>query len=139
MDVDVLGIPVPQGSKRVVRGHLIDVNQAKLRDWRQLVGQACQQAGHFYHGPVVVGFDFYLPRPKGHFGQGRNARILKASSPDFPATKPDLDKLIRACLDAMSGIVFRDDSQVTALIASKFYAHEEQPPGVNITIQERIL
>jgi Holliday junction resolvase RusA-like endonuclease len=136
VEVDVLGIPVPQGSKRVVQGHLIDVNHAKLRDWRQLVGAACQEAGQFFDGPVVVGFDFYFPRPKGHFGSGRNAEILKASSPAFPATKPDIDKLIRACLDAMTGIVFRDDAQVASLIASKFYA-DEQPPGVSITIQER--
>ena len=42
MHAEVVGLPVPQGSKRIVPTgagpRLIDVNDAKLKDWRHLVG-----------------------------------------------------------------------------------------------------
>lgn len=133
---DVLGIPVPQGSKRVFHGRLVDVNDRKLRDWRALVGQlASAEASKLFTGPISVRLDFYLPRPKGHYGTGRNAATLRPSAPAVPQTKPDIDKLVRACLDALTGMAFRDDSQVTALIAAKWYADERQP-GVHIEIEE---
>jgi crossover junction endodeoxyribonuclease RusA len=133
--VEVTGLPVPQGSKRVFHGRLVDVNDRKLKDWRALVGGAVEQLGWF-DGPVKVEMNFYLPRPKGHYGQGRNANLVKTSSPGRPATKPDIDKLVRACLDAMTGLVFRDDSQVVTIVARKLYASDVRLPGVHIEIEE---
>lgn len=135
MEADVLGIPVPQGSKRVFHGHLVDVNHAKLRDWRAAVANAIRRE-NVLTGPVSVKLDFYLPRPQGHYGTGRNAQVLRPSAPIVPQTKPDIDKLVRACLDALTGMAFRDDSQVAMLQARKFYADERQP-GVHIEIEER--
>lgn len=133
----MLGIPVPQGSKRVFHGRLVDVNHGRLRDWRALVAAAITDASPVIHsGAIFVKLDFYLPRPQGHYGTGRNAETLKPSAPLVPTTKPDLDKLVRACLDAMTGMAFRDDSQVAALLARKWYA-DDRPPGVHIEIEER--
>ena len=133
----MLGVPVPQGSKRVFNGRLVDVNDRKLKDWRALVGQmAASESSKLLLGPVSVRLDFYLPRPKGHFGSGRNAETLRPSAPHVPETKPDIDKLVRACLDALTGMAFRDDSQVAALHARKLYADDRQP-GVHIEIEER--
>ena len=131
---EVLGIPVPQGSKRVYNGRLVDVNDRKLRDWRALVGSMVA-SDKILAGPLTVRFNFYLPRPRGHYGTGRNADKLKPSAPIVPATKPDLDKLVRACLDAMTGMAFRDDSQVAQLSAAKWYA-DERKPGVSIEVKE---
>lgn len=40
--------------------------------------------------------------------------------------KPDIDKLLRAVLDALTGVAYEDDSQVDTVIATKSYgAHEE--------------
>jgi len=44
----------------------------------------------------------------------------------------DVDKLARACLDAMSGVAYTDDKQVTHLFASKAKGAE---PGVVIQVQ----
>ena len=137
METDVLGVPVPQGSKRVFNGRLVDVNDRKLKDWRALVGQmAAGSSSSLLTGPVFVKLDFYLPRPKGHYGSGRNADVLRPSAPLVPQVKPDIDKLVRACLDALTGMAFRDDCQVAAITARKFYADERQP-GVHIEIEER--
>jgi Holliday junction resolvase RusA-like endonuclease len=133
METDVLGIPVPQGSKRVFHGRLVDVNDRKLRDWRAMVGGAVEQLGRF-DGPVSVTLNFYLPRPKGHYGK----KGILPSAPGRPAVRPDVDKLVRACLDAMTGIVFRDDAQVVTILARKLYATADRPPGVVIEIEEAV-
>lgn len=46
--------------------------------------------------------------------------------------KPDLDKLARALLDALTGIAYDDDSQVTRIEMRKIYGEEER---CDITIQ----
>jgi Holliday junction resolvase RusA-like endonuclease len=69
-----------------------------------------QVLSDMFDAPVAVGLRFYMPRPKSK---------KKAV---FPTTKPDIDKLARAALDALSTVVFRDDAQVIALQARKVYA-----------------
>ena len=63
-------------------------------------------------GPVKLTGVFYFARPKSHYGTGRNIGTIKGSSPVDHVQAPDLCKLIRAVEDAMSGVVYRDDSQV---------------------------
>jgi crossover junction endodeoxyribonuclease RusA len=76
-------------------------------------------------GGVAVHLDFVLPRPKS---------TPKTQTP--PAVKrPDLDKLIRACLDAITGICIGDDSQVVAIVASKRLAEVGETPGVGVDIR----
>ena len=41
-------------------------------------------------------------------------------------TKPDIDKLVRAILDSLKGILINDDSQVTELQAYKSYGSPER-------------
>ena len=41
-------------------------------------------------------------------------------------SRPDLDNIIKAVLDALNGIVFDDDSAVCELVASKKYDSEER-------------
>ena len=40
---------------------------------------------------------------------------------DYPTVKPDLDKMVRSVLDALTGILYVDDAQIIALAASKEY------------------
>jgi hypothetical protein len=55
---------------------------------------------------------FYLPRPKT-----APRRITE------PAKLPDVDKLIRACFDALTAAgVWRDDAQVISTLARKAFA-----------------
>lgn len=73
------------------------------------------------HVPVVIEMIFYRPRPSGHFGTGRNAGVLKDSAPPFPSTKPDVDKLERAILDALKGVAWSDDGQVIGAPSWKLF------------------
>lgn len=69
--------------------------------------------------PLVIEVDFYAPRPKSHFRSGRNAHLLAVDAPAAPCKRPDVDKLLRAILDALRNVVYADDGQVTAVIARK--------------------
>lgn len=74
--------------------------------------------------PVSVGVDFLIVRPKSHYGTGRNATVLKASAPERPASRPDVDKLARAVLDALKGTAYADDGQVVELHARKLFGDQ---------------
>jgi Holliday junction resolvase RusA-like endonuclease len=102
----------PNGSPLIVTR---DSNKA-VQPWMASVRAAAAEVhrGPLLAGPLMLCAIFYFRRPKGHFGTGRNANTLKASSPRYHTQKFDLGKLVRAIEDAMSGIVYRDDKQISA-------------------------
>lgn len=122
LDITLFGKPATQGSKRGfpiprkdgTTGVRLTDDCAELKAWRQQVAQTA--LAQFHDLPVTHAVElrivFYRPRPKGHFGTGRNAHKVKASAPRYPATIPDLTKLTRAVEDALKGVVYRNDSQV---------------------------
>lgn len=136
----VNGNPAPQGSKRVGRNRatgravLIESSTA-VKPWRKAIADAWHAHGYAaVTGPVRVEAVYYLPRPKGHYGTGRNAGTLRPSAPRWPAVKPDVDKLDRACLDALTQAgAIDDDARVVALAVLKRYA-DDHPVGARITI-----
>src|SRR5690606_26788393 len=113
--VRVYGIPAPQGSKRHVGGGRMIESSKKVGPWREAVKSAVLAvtggAPTTLDGePVEIAMTFYLPRPKSHYGTGRNAGRVRDSAPTEPTTKPDLDKLVRSTLDALTDVgVLRDD------------------------------
>lgn len=148
IQIKVTGTPAPQGSHRgfVVNGRaVITQDNKKTKPWRQDVKAAALNAiaDHVitdlddatpYTGPLHVTIVFSMPRPGYHFGSGRNANHLKPSAPTFVDKKPDIDKLGRATLDALTEAgIWRDDSQVAELTLSKTYA-TGTPPGAVITV-----
>lgn len=115
----VIGVAKPAGSKRGFvnpkNGRVIITDDSKNKPWRQEVagaGAVAMGDAELFLGALAVTFTFVRPRPRGHFGTGRNAGVVKASSPAFPVTRPDVLKLSRAAEDALTGIVWRDDSQI---------------------------
>lgn len=77
-------------------------------------------------GPCSVEFTFYRPRPKGHYGSGANARVVRPSAPPAPATRPDVLKLARAVEDALTGILWKDDSQIVDERLRKVWGEPER-------------
>lgn len=133
--VEVVGLPAPQGSKRHVgRGVMVESSK-RVKPWREDVKQAALDVlvEPFGRGvPVRVEVVFYLPRPAGHYGSGRNADHVRLSAPTFPAGRPDVDKLLRSTLDALGTAgVWHDDSQVVEVLASKVYSAR---PGARVEV-----
>lgn len=122
----VPGIPRPQGSKRHVgRGIMIESSKY-VKDWRSLVSLAAKAAmgdAVPMDGPIEMIVSFYFPRPKSH---SRKRRLST-----WHTSKPDASKVLRAVEDAMTGIVFGDDSQLCAINVTKFY---DDHPGVRVHI-----
>lgn len=148
------GIPRPGGSKtpKLVRrgsGEIVMKNGRPLitmrddakgnKDWRAV----CSTAGHdamracgiasLLSGPLSLSIDFVMPRPRSHFGTGRNAGRLKLPAPHWHTVKPDRTKLTRALEDALTGIIWRDDTQVVTGPINKHYGEQ---PGALVRVKE---
>lgn len=133
--LNVPGIPIPQGSKNIFNGRLVETNSHKLRIWRKAIAAASvnHHQGEPLDCPLHLIVEFRFPRPKHHFGTGKNSLVLKEKAPTYYTAKPDLDKLIRAVGDALTQAgVIRDDSRITRITASKIYG----VPGATITLED---
>lgn len=119
---NIPGIPRPQGSKRHV-GRGIMVEQSKhVKTWRAFVSLMAVNAmkgRQLARKPLVVSIavEFYFDRPQSHYTKAG----LRENAVTGHTSRPDVDKLLRATLDAMTGIVFQDDSQVRIVGAAKYY------------------
>ena len=122
----VLGHPQPQGSARafVPKGWtraVVTSDNSKLKPWRQDVSahamEARAKAG--YEEPtlqaVSVVVTFFFDRPKS-----ASKKVVHKT------TKPDVDKLARGILDSLTGIVFKDDSQVIEISCRKHFGCPER-------------
>lgn len=85
--------------------------------------------------PLSLKLTFYLKRPSGHYRTGKYAGEIKESfAQAYPTPKPDLTKLVRAAEDALTGIVWKDDSQVVKQATKKVYCGPEKKIGVYIAV-----
>jgi Holliday junction resolvase RusA-like endonuclease len=83
--------------------------------------------------PLRLDCTFYVKRPKGHYGTGRNAGVLKGRAPEYPTGKPDLSNLVKMVEDCLVlARVMPDDDQVVEIRRSlKLYVpFGEQPRSV---------
>jgi crossover junction endodeoxyribonuclease RusA len=132
----VAGVPAPQGSKRAYGagrpgGKIRMVESSKrVAPWRTDVRQTFLNHHTWALGgsvALVVKIVFVMPRPKA-------TPKTRATPP--AVKKPDLDKLVRAVLDALkSAGVYADDSQVTVLHAHKRIAELGEPTGAMIHVE----
>lgn len=79
---------------------------------------------------------FFLPRPKSHF---RRPGVLRADAPVRPTSKPDGDKLERACWDSISGLLLTDDAVIVEWSGAKRWATPPPAgsgPGVMVTVSD---
>lgn len=131
------GKPVPQGSVVAhVRNGKASIHYAQgsgLAVWRNMVSAAARDAwgdGPPSGAPVSVGVTFRMQRPKSHYADLKG-NLRRSAIAEKPAVMPDLDKLLRAILDSLTGVVFIDDAQVVTVYATKEYDHT---PGADITV-----
>lgn len=110
---------IPKGWSRAI----VTAASPKTKIWEKQVRlKAIQEGFSEQPGPFRVALQFVLPRPKR----------LKENPKH--TTRPDVDKLSRCILDALTGVVWLDDAQVVALRASKRYARAGEVPRVDIRL-----
>ncbi len=143
----VIGQPITQGSKLgfVVAGRVVvkDMSNKKTKTqpagrldrWRKHVAKKAKKAfGNqvLWDGPIRLDLEFVLPRPESHYT--KVGKRLTKSAPMDHVTKPDRGKLARAVEDALSGVVYVDDSQITCGASTKRYAAHVKYPGVVVRV-----
>lgn len=117
----VKGRPVPQGSLKFIHGRPIHARATDLAVWRADIARNAELFGFKpISNAVKVEMDFVMLKPK-------------SAKRAFPSVKPDLDKLIRAVLDGLTGVAYEDDSQVILIQATKTYGENQ---GVWIKIEQ---
>ena len=104
----------------------------KSREWKRQILFKVKDQADYPKEPLATAIRmkllFYMPRPKS----------LKKSIRHH-TKKPDVDNLVKAVKDALSGYCYVDDSQVIDLRAEKIYNPDEEGlPGVFIQIEEVI-
>lgn len=126
---NVVGRPAPQGSKTYLGNGRFKEQSDYVAAWRNDVRNAASAAfgEALVSGPILTEMVFMLARPKNHHVSGNPDRPLKPGAPFWHTFAPDRDKLERATNDALTGVIWIDDSQVAATLSQKVYAE----PGVN--------
>jgi Holliday junction resolvase RusA-like endonuclease len=129
------GNPIGQGNIR----HLgagrpaVHQNAKTLLPWRDTIRHAAIAAigdreGFPLDGPLRVEATFTVPKPTGAPKRRRT----------WPSKRPDGDHLLRACLDAMTHVVFVDDARCVELACAKRYPLEGDDaltyPGVVVRV-----
>ncbi len=78
-------------------------------------------------GPIRIMLRFYFRRPKSHYRQGKYSHLLKKTAPSSHTSTPDIDNLVKFVMDAGNKIVWKDDSQIEGVFASKTYTNSKRP------------
>ncbi len=122
----VRGVAVPQGSTKafVVKGRAVTVAKTPaLVAWRTAIADEARKVAPpaLLEGAIDVCCQFAFERPKSRRKQGT-----------VMYSRPDIDKLLRAVLDACTGVLWHDDAQVRSLYGRKIY---ESPPLLSVTVR----
>ena len=135
MSCFVPGVPIPKGSAKAFPfrrkngklGVAVTAANAKTKPWQAQIASIAAKELHWrggvWTGPIYLTVCFYLPRPKS-----LPKKVL------YHLKKPDLDKLLRAVKDALTGIAYLDDAQVVTTHCTKIYAMGEQT-GAHIYVE----
>ncbi|OPY34664.1 MAG: Endodeoxyribonuclease RusA [Methanomassiliicoccales archaeon PtaU1.Bin124] len=138
IDFFVAGEPIPQGSTksfyikkldRVVTTH----GNRNTERWRQRIATEAQHTNesrgmNFFCDDRRCGYqvclEFVFTKPKS-----------TPKKHNLNTKRPDLDKLIRAVLDGITGVLIPDDAQVVSISASKSYCCGDEAPGLHISVK----
>lgn len=127
----VPGKPVPMARPRVTRtGHAY--TPKNCADYKSLVAAFARdvmRGKELYDGEVWVEIGFFFPMPKSWSKKKQNKMFGEGIT-----SRPDMDNLYKAVTDAMNGIVYRDDAQITFSLMRKRYTDSRDSGGVLISV-----
>lgn len=133
----VLGVPVAQPRPKVVtvRGRGMAISNPRKHPvvaFKEAVKLEAQQAykGAPLEGPLQLNVTFIMPRPKSMLWKSR------PMPRDWHTVRPDTDNLVKAVKDALSALLWKDDSQVCCEIIRKMVAGGDERPRVEVVVVE---
>ena len=137
--IEVVGQPRPGGSKtarysqKTGKSWTVPANE-HTATWRSTVTDAAVKVRpkELLDGALMVVYVFRFLRPKSHY----NKKGLKPSAPKYHTKMPDATKLVRATEDALTGIIWTDDSNCCRNTNQKLYCNPGELEGCTIVITE---
>ena len=130
----IKGKPEPQGRPRAsrARNRIIMRDPETSRNYKRSVAwQAKSQWNKRpLEGALAVEMDIYRQIPKSTSNVRRERKNAKEIR---PIVRPDIDNYTKSVLDALDGIVWKDDAQVVTLSANKYYSDD---PRVELTVRQ---
>lgn len=122
---EVPGVPVPKGRPRFVRtgGFTRAITPPRTRSYEAEIRYAAAEAmgeSPILDGSVFVKIIAELPIPKS-MSKWLHRECVDGYHMVCHTRKPDLDNIVKSVIDGIQGIVFRTDSQVSAIHAVKVY------------------
>ena len=117
----VIGAPVAKGRARSTHSGA-HFTPAKTRNYENVVktfAAAAMNGTEPIDAPVSVSVAVFIQPPKS-FSKKKMARALAGVL--RPGTRPDVDNYLKAVLDGMNRLVFRDDCLVVSATVAKFYS-----------------
>lgn len=86
-------------------------------------------------GPITAEIQERRLRPKYHLlADGVSLSAEGIRSP-FPAVRPDVDNVEKACFDALKGLAFDDDAVIVNLLHTKRYVISPRLAGTMLTVR----
>lgn len=137
----VPGQPVGKGRHRTATRDRFGRQLAKPRNYTPektvayealvgLMGRQAMRSRPLIAGPVsmdlIIGFEI----PKS-YSKAKQAAALAGTL--YPAVRPDISNITKACEDGLNGVVWVDDAQIVTASIRKIYL---RLPGVSVTIRE---
>jgi Holliday junction resolvase RusA-like endonuclease len=128
----VYGTPVAQGRPRFSSqgGFTRAYDPKKSKDFKKYVKlvAAEHRPKKLFEGPLQLFIRVYKPTLKNF----SKKKLAAAESGELrPVTKPDVDNYVKGIKDACNQILWKDDSQVVELLASKWYSEK---PRIEIMV-----
>jgi len=134
LDFIIPGPCIPQGRPRASRrnGKLVMYDPKESREYKQYVALIAKQHApkKLYTGALHVHLKIYRQIPKST--TKKNRELFNAGI-KCPVVKADIDNYSKSILDSLNGIIYKDDSQIVYLSASKYYSDN---PRVEVMIKE---
>lgn len=128
------GAPVSQGRPRARRaGNKIMMYDPKpSKDYKEFVANIALEYAPSkpIETPLFVNIAIYRKIPKS---TSKKDRQLMLDGMKRPITKPDTSNYVKGIEDALNGIIYKDDSQIVELRATKYYSDS---PRAEIEIRE---
>lgn len=133
------GKPTGKGRPRVCRN--VTYTPKETKDYETLV-RTCYKQKYSNKEPipaktpVEVEIYAYFKIPKSM--PKKQVKLIE-NNELFPTVKPDGDNISKIILDALNGVAYYDDNQVTDLTIYKQYATTDEKVGVLVKIKEKRL
>ena len=116
---EVTGPPVPWSRARRKGNRYF--NKPEMVSYQDQIAWAAKEqmkGREPLEGPIALIVNAWMPIPQSWSKKKRLAAVERQIS---PTTKPDLDNIVKQVEDALNKVVFKDDSQVINITASKRY------------------